>query len=120
MHSSPSSKKRKVHETDSTPHTIQDLEKQLTAAVSEGHSLNPLADLLAAALEPDNAAHCHKALYSLYRVFVIITSRDLLSGPDRTTEAKAVRTWLLEKFHAYTELLTRVLHGEKFHLKVCA
>ncbi|KAI1790696.1 CBF-domain-containing protein [Ganoderma leucocontextum] len=114
------SKKRKTRDTDATGQRIQDLERQLTAAVSEGLSLNPLADLLAVALESDKSTHRNKALYSLYRVFVIIISRDLLSGPDRTAEAKAVRTWLLEKFHAFTELLTCVLRDEKFNLKTSA
>ncbi|KAM5535579.1 hypothetical protein V8D89_010746 [Ganoderma adspersum] len=117
MHSSLPSKKRKLRETDATAQAIQDLENELTAAVSEGRSLNPLADLLAVALESDDAPHQHKALYSLYRVFVTINSRDLLFGPDRTAEAKAVRAWLSDKFHSFAELLIRVLQDGEFDLK---
>lgn len=120
MHSSLPSRKRKLREADATVQAIQDLENELTAAVSEGRSLNPLADLLAVALESDNVPHQHKALYSLYRVFVTIISRDLLSGPGRTDEAKAVRAWLSDKFHSFAELLIRVLQDSEFDLKVCA
>ena len=120
MHSSLPSKKRKFREIDATAQAIQDLENELIAAVSEDCSLNPLADLLALALESDNAPHQHKALYSLYRVFVTIISRDLLSGPDRTAEAKAVRAWLSDRFHSFEELLICMLQDDQLDLKVCA
>ncbi|KAH9901675.1 ribosome biogenesis protein Noc4 [Cubamyces lactineus] len=114
-----SSKKRKTREDD-TVRTIQDFEKQLTAAVSSGSSLNPLADLLDIALEAESAAQVSKAIYALYRVFVVIITRGLLSGPDASEEAKAVRTWLLDRLHAFVDLLSGLLKDEEPSLKISA
>ncbi len=113
------SKKRKTREADDTLRTIQDLEKQLTTAVSNGSSLNPLADLLDIALDTESHAHLSKAIYALYRVFVVIITNGLLSGPDRTEEAKAVRAWLLERLHSFVDLLASLLKDEETSLKVC-
>ncbi|KAI9056634.1 ribosome biogenesis protein Noc4 [Trametes sanguinea] len=114
-----SSKKRKTRDDD-TVRTIQDLEKQLTAAVNSGSSLNPLADLLDIALEAETAAQVSKAIYALYRVFVVIITRNLLSGPDASEEAKAVRTWLLDRLHAYVDLLAGLLKDEEPSLRISA
>ncbi|KAI0648198.1 ribosome biogenesis protein Noc4 [Trametes meyenii] len=115
-----SPKKRKGREADDTVRAIQDLEKQLTAAVSSGSSLNPLADLLDIALSADTAVQLSKALYALYRVFVIVISRGLLSGPDASEEAKAVRAWLVDRLHAFTDLLTGLLTDEESSLRISA
>ncbi|KAH9857744.1 CBF/Mak21 family-domain-containing protein [Lenzites betulinus] len=115
-----SSKKRKARETDDTVLTIQALEKQLTDAVSSGSSLNPLADLLELAQEADTAAHLSKAIYALYRTFVLVVSRGLLSGPDASEEAKAVRTWLLDRLHAFVDLLTGSLQDEESSIRISA
>ena len=112
------SKKRKTRETDDTVRTVQDLEKQLTFAVSNGSSLNPLADLLDIALVTENPAHLSKAIYALYRVFVVIITNGLLSGPDRTEEAKAVRAWLLERLHTFVDFLASLLKDEEPTLRV--
>lgn len=115
-----SSKKRKARDGSDVARTIQELEKQLTVAVSNGSSLNPLADLLDIALSTEEPAPLSKAIYALYRVFVVILSNGLLSGPDRTEEAKAVRSWLLERLNAFTDLLTSLLKDEEPSLNVCA
>ncbi|TBU28984.1 CBF-domain-containing protein [Dichomitus squalens] len=114
------SRKRKASAVDDVVQTIQYLEKELTTAVSTGLSLNPLADLLDIALETENSVYLSKAIYSLYRVFVLAISRGLLSGPDRNPEARAVRTWLLERFHAFVELLAGTLKDEEVTLKTSA
>ena len=113
------SRKRKASGTDNVIQTIENLEKELSTAVSTGLSLNPLADLLDIALETESTLHLSKALYSLYRVFVLVLSRGILSGPDRNQEARAVRTWLLERFNAFVELLAGTLKDEEMTLKVC-
>ncbi|KAI0781283.1 CBF-domain-containing protein [Trametes elegans] len=115
-----SSKKRKTREADGTVRTIQDLEKQLNAAVSTGSSLNPLADLLDLALEAESSVQISKAIYALYRVFVLIITRGLLSGPDASEEAKAVRTWLLDRLHSFVDLLTGTLKDEEPSLRISA
>ena len=112
------SKKRKTRETDDTVRTVQDLEKQLTSAVSNGSSLNPLADLLDIALATENPAHLSKAIYALYRVFVVVITNGLLSGPDRTEEAKAVRAWLLERLHTFVDFLASLMKDEELTLRV--
>ncbi|KAI0362811.1 ribosome biogenesis protein Noc4 [Trametes cingulata] len=115
-----SSKKRKAREADDAVRTIQDLEKQLTAAIASGSSLNPLADLLEIALNSETAAQLSKAIYALYRVFVIILSRGLLSGPDASDEAKAVRTWLVDRLHSFVDLLSGLLKDDEPTLKTSA
>ncbi|KAI0822685.1 ribosome biogenesis protein Noc4 [Trametes gibbosa] len=115
-----SSKKRKAREADATVLTIQVLEKQLTDAVSSRSSLNPLADLLDLAQEAETAAQLSKAIYALYRVLVLVISRGLLSGPDASEDAKAVRTWLLDRLHTFTDLLTGLLKDEEPSLRISA
>ncbi|KAI8998951.1 ribosome biogenesis protein Noc4 [Trametes punicea] len=112
-----SSRKRKSRETDYTVRTIQELEKHLTAAVSLGSSLNPLADLLDIALEAESAAQVSKAIYALYRVFVTIITHNLLSASDGSEEVKVVRTWLWERLHAFVDLVTGLLKDEEPSLK---
>ncbi|EJF62521.1 CBF-domain-containing protein [Dichomitus squalens LYAD-421 SS1] len=114
------SRKRKASAVDDVVQTIQNLEKELTTAVSTGLSLNPLADLLDIALETENSVYLSKTIYSLYRVFVLAILRGLLSGPDRNPEARAVRTWLLERFHAFVELLAGTLKDEEVTLRTSA
>ncbi|KAI0637313.1 ribosome biogenesis protein Noc4 [Trametes polyzona] len=115
-----SSKKRKSQAADDTVRALQTLEKQLTDAVSSGSSLNPLADLLDIALDAETPVQLSKAIYALYRVFVLIISRGLLSGPDASEEAKAVRTWLLDRLHAFVDILTGLLKDEEPSLRISA
>jgi len=110
----PPTKKRKT--AQSTP--IKSLEAQLTTAVAEHGSLNPLADLLALAHGASDAREMSKAIYSMYRVFVLIISRGILvhGGDDA---AKLVRKWIWEQLDSFVELLVGLLQDDEPSLRVC-
>jgi U3 small nucleolar RNA-associated protein 19 len=105
----PPTKRRKTAVESSS---VKSLEAQLTSAVAENGSLNPLADLLILAYGSSDAREMSKAVYSVYRVFVLIISRGMLvHGGDDT--AKLVRKWIWEKLDSYVELLVGLLQDEE-------
>ncbi|KAJ3534709.1 hypothetical protein NM688_g7095 [Phlebia brevispora] len=115
-----SSKKRKSNSdnaSDSTSATIKSLEEQLIAAVSSKSSLNALADLLDITSNEADAQTVFKAIYALYRVFVVIITNGLLLNVSGTDETRTVREWLQEKLRSYVELLTGLLKDEESMLK---
>ena len=117
----PSAKKRKLTDTkteDDVALSIHALELQLTTAVANKTSLNPLADLLDLARNATDAAVLSKAIYALYRVFVLIVSANLLYGPIADEKGKAVRTWLHERLQTYTQLLVGLLKDDETTLRV--
>jgi len=58
--------------------------------------LNPLADLLALAQNLEDPHDTSKAVYALYRVFVVvITNGKLALGGDET--AKVVKAWIWDR-----------------------
>lgn len=115
----PTSKKRK-HASDGTDATssIKSLEDQLIGAVASKSSLNPLADLLDIARNAADPQLLSKAIYALYRVFVVIITNGLLLNVAGSDETKAVRAWIQEKLNSYVELLTGLLKDEESVLKV--
>ena len=119
----PASKKRKlsseVNVSSDVTATVKSLEDQLIAAVSNKASLNPLADLLDIARTTADAQLLSKAIYALYRVFVVVISNGLLLNVAGSDETKAVRAWIQEKLRAYVDLLTGLLKDEESLLKVC-
>ncbi|KAJ8589171.1 CBF-domain-containing protein [Rhizopogon salebrosus TDB-379] len=92
--------------------SIKFLEVQLTSAVADNGSLNPLADLLALAHSTSDAREMSKAIYSTYRVFVLIISRGMLvyGGHDAT---KLVRKWIWEKLDSFVDLLVGLLQDDE-------
>ncbi|KAH8093777.1 CBF-domain-containing protein [Cristinia sonorae] len=114
-------KKRKLSDEKNTnkdvAFSIQSLEVQLTAAVANKTTLNPLADLLDIARNIAEASLLSKALYALYRVFVVIISAGMLHGALSDDTAKAVRTWLNERLQGYTQLLVGLLKDDEPTLK---
>lgn len=118
-----SSKKRKNGNdtaVDDVAASIQLLEGQLIAAVSAKSSLNALADLLDIARTTTDAQVLSKAIYALYRVFVVVITNNLLLNVSGNDEARTVREWIQEKLRGYVELLTGLLKDEESMLKVCA
>jgi hypothetical protein len=97
--------------------SIKSLEVQLTSAVADNGSLNPLADLLALAHSTSDAREMSKAIYSTYRVFVLIISRGMLvyGGDDAT---KLVRKWIWEKLDSFVDLLVGLLQDDEPVLRV--
>jgi len=97
--------------------SIKSLEAQLTSAVADNGSLNPLADLLALAHSTSDAREISKTIYSIYRVFVLIISRGMLvhGGDDA---AKLVRKWIWEKLDSFVKLLVGLLQDDEPSLRV--
>ncbi|GJE91040.1 CBF/MAK21 family protein [Phanerochaete sordida] len=118
----PTASKKRKHAgegsaTSDVAASIKSLEDQLIAAVSSKSSLNPLADLLDIARSASDPGTLSKAIYALYRVFVVIISNSLLLSVAGSDETKAVRVWLQEKLHSYVELLIGLLKDEESVLK---
>ncbi|KAF9810195.1 hypothetical protein IEO21_07080 [Rhodonia placenta] len=114
------SKKRKST-NDAVLPRIRELETLLTAAVSNNASLNALADLLDVALDLEDASHLCKAIYALYRVFVLIIYNGLLTARHSADEnSRAVHAWLVERLNAYITLLCGLLKDTDSTLKSSA
>lgn len=113
----PPSKKRKLHQDSAFTQSVVRLEADLTSAVSNNASLNSLADLLDLTLRSKNSQDTSKAIYALYRVFVLVINSDKLglSGDDA---AKVVKAWLWERLNAYVEYLGGLLKDEEKTLRV--
>lgn len=108
------SKKRK---TQSDSERIQRLEDEITSAVANNVSLNPLSDLLGLLFSLEDPHDTSGAVYALYRIFVtIITNRKLGLGGDEG--AKAVKVWIWEKLRSYTDFLGSLLQDEEEFLRV--
>lgn len=112
----PPSKKRKIQRVDHAQ-TIKKLEEELTTAVAKNSSLNPLADLLSLAYNVEDPHDTSKAIYALYRVFVvIITNNKLGLGGDEA--AKVVKAWIWERLQSYADFLGSLLQDEEKFLRV--
>ncbi|KAG6376235.1 CBF/Mak21 family-domain-containing protein [Boletus reticuloceps] len=111
----PPTKRRKTEGKTVT----KDLELQITAAVAENASLNPLSDLLHIAQNASYPRDMSKAVYSLYRVFVVIISSNKLA-PGGGDAAKVVRKWVWERLDAYVNLLLGLLQDEEATLRIIA
>lgn len=120
----PPAKKRKTgritHESSSpSVESIATLEATLTDAISEGTSLNPLADLLAIATdtgcEPDVTL---KAIFALYRLFTLIIKKGLMRTGSDEEAVKAVRAWVNGRFTAFTDFLCGLLSDREQILRV--
>ncbi|KAF9000720.1 CBF-domain-containing protein [Cyathus striatus] len=119
IRSLPPTKKRKLQENSDRTQTIKKLEEELTAAVSNNASLNPLADLLELALNTKDAQGTLKGIYALYRIFVVIIASDKL-GLTGDAAAKAVKAWLLERLNTFVEFLGGLLKDEEKILRTSA
>lgn len=113
----PPSKKRKVQKDSEFGQSIQRLEEQLTAAAASNSSLNPLADLLELAFTAGDAQDTSKAIYSLYRIFVILISGGKL-GTGGDEAAKVVKAWIWDRLNSYVDFLCGLLKDEEKLLRV--
>ncbi|PPQ89234.1 hypothetical protein CVT25_001313 [Psilocybe cyanescens] len=114
----PPSKKRKTHREDYGS-KIKQLEDELIAAVGKNLSLNPLADLLALAYDVEDPHDTSKAIYALYRVFVVIISDNKLGlGGDEA--AKVVKAWIWERLQSYVDFLGSLLQDDEKFLRTSA
>ena len=112
----PPSKKRKIN-WDENAQNIKQLEDKLTNSVAHNTSLNPLADLLTLAQNLEDPHDTSKAIYALYRVFVvIITNGKLALGGDET--AKVVKAWIWDRLQTYVDYLGGLLQDDEKFLRV--
>lgn len=113
----PPSKRRKLQQDSTFTHSVVQLEAELTSAASKNASLNPLADLLDLALNSKSPQDTSKAIYALYRLFVLIITNDKLGlGGDEA--AKIVKAWLWERLNTYVDYLGGLLKDEEKTLRV--
>ncbi|KAK2464494.1 hypothetical protein APHAL10511_003473 [Amanita phalloides] len=113
------SKKRKVEDKTDFATSTKRLEDELTRAISNDTSLNSLADLLDHALitAHDDAQKTSKAIYALYRVFVLlITHKKFSLAGDEA--GKVVKAWLWEQLNTYVEFLGGLMKDEEKTLRV--
>lgn len=114
----PPTKKRKTSKNDYKTHSIKQLEDKITDAASRNDSLNPLSDLLSLAYEIEDPHDTSKAIYALYRAFVMIISGGKLElGGDGA--AKVVKAWIWDKLQAYVDFLGGLLQDDEKFLRVC-
>lgn len=118
----PPSKKRKTNPQSSSASIatrIQILETTVTSAIQSSSSLNPLADLLDLAHSARNAPDMSKAIYALYRVFVVlIGAAKLNSNVDDDEDKRVVRSWLWERLGIFQDLLVGLMKDEDKELRV--
>ncbi|KAF5375700.1 hypothetical protein D9615_009364 [Tricholomella constricta] len=115
----PPTKKRKVQADSAIKQSIQKLEADLTRAVATNASLNPLADLLDLALATKTPSETSKAVYALYRVFVLVIADDKL-GLGGDDAAKVVKAWLWDRLNVYVDHLGGLLKDEEKTLRISA
>ena len=114
----PPSKKRKVKDHAGVRTSIKRLEDELTRAISTNASLNPLADLLDLTVRQHDAQSTSKAIYALYRLFVLLITKNKLNS-NGDEGAKIVKAWIWERFNTYVEFLGGLLKDEEKTLRVC-
>jgi len=111
-------KKRKLQDDSGFARSVEQLEDQLTLAVAQNSSLNPLADLLDLTLTASDPQHTSKAIYALYRVFVVIVTNGNLLGRGKDEATKVVKSWIWERLNEYVDFLGSLLKDEEKFLRV--
>jgi U3 small nucleolar RNA-associated protein 19 len=97
---------------------IKELENTLTLSISANTSLNTLADLTALAASLHAPHLVLKAIYAVYRVFVLLISKGhLMNSTDE--QVKVVRMWIFERLDEYTRFLCGLLKDDETLLRVC-
>ncbi|KZO94486.1 CBF-domain-containing protein [Calocera viscosa TUFC12733] len=110
-------RKKTAHEQDNR---VLALETELTQALENSTSLNPIVDLISLA-SSDDAPTVHKALYALYRLCVNIINKGLLtSGVEDGTEAAVVKAWLVARWDEYVDLLSGLLRHTEPSIRTSA
>lgn len=113
VRSLPAAKKRKLSHGDE----IKALETRLASCIANNDSLNPLADLLDLALTFSEPQDTSKAIYALYRIYVlIITGGKLEAGGD--DDAKVVKAWIWEQLDGFVSFLAGLLKDNEKSLRV--
>ncbi|KAF9033399.1 CBF/Mak21 family-domain-containing protein [Panaeolus papilionaceus] len=114
----PATKKHKLAKEADFAQNLKSLEETLTQVVSRNGSLNLLADLLSVMEGTQDAHETSKAIYALYRVFVVVTYRHGKLGLGGDEAAKVVKAWIWERLQTYTDFLGGLLKDEEKFLRV--
>lgn len=96
---------------------VESYETQLRKSISERNSLNALADLAAFARTLEDPESTSKAIYALYRVFVLLLSQDTTAN-IQDENSKIVKTWVNGQLQNYVEFLCSLLKDEERPLRV--
>jgi len=113
----PPAKKRKTNCNSESAEQIKALENAVIEAAHGNESLNALPDLLGILVAMTDAQLVSKAIYALYRIFVVLINGGKLDlGGDEAS--KLVKTWLLEQLNVYVDFLCGLLKDEERTLRV--
>jgi len=113
----PPAKKRKTNCNSESTEQIKILENAVIEAAHGNESLNALPDLLDILVAMTDAQLVSKAIYALYRIFVVLINGGKLGlGGDEAS--KLVKTWLLEQLNVYADFLCGLLKDEERTLRV--
>ena len=113
----PPAKKRKVEHDPATEGRIKAIETALLDNLSKNKSLNALADLLDIVQATRVAQLTSKAVYTAYRVFIVIIVNGKLDlGGDEST--RLVKSWIWTQLKTYVDFLTGLLKDEEKTLRV--
>jgi len=113
----PPAKKRKTNCNSGPAEQIKFLENALIEAAHGNESLNALPDLLDILVAMTDVELVSKAIYALYRIFVVLINGGKFGlGGDEAS--KLVKTWLLEQLNVYVDFLCGLLKDEEGTLRV--
>ncbi|KAH9975372.1 CBF/Mak21 family-domain-containing protein [Lactifluus volemus] len=98
---------------------LKQLEDRLIESIFANTSLNPLADLTSLAASLDHPRLVLKAIYAVYRVFVLVISKGYLEN-STDEQVKVVRTWLFDRLDEYTRFLCGLLNDDESLLRISA
>jgi len=116
--SSLSGSRKRIKLQDEDDSRIKELESKLMEAISSNASLNSLADLTSLAASLHEPHLVLKAIYTCYRVFVLLISKGCLEN-SADEHAKVVRTWIFERLDEYVRFLCGLLQDGESLLRVC-
>jgi hypothetical protein len=97
--------------------SVQDLERQLKAAVATNSSLNLLVDLLDLTCNAEDPQDTSKGINALHGIFVSIIAKGNLSIKN-TDDSKIVRAWIWDRLNSYADFLTSLLADREKTLQV--
>jgi U3 small nucleolar RNA-associated protein 19 len=93
--------------------------KKLEGQLTDGDSLNPLVELLDLTFNRQSPHETSKAIYSVYRVFVVVLTSGKWALTGVTDEkATVIRSWIWERLSDYSRFLTGLLRDEEGSLRV--
>jgi U3 small nucleolar RNA-associated protein 19 len=115
----PPTKKRKISDESDLIESIRVTEEELTTALANNTSINALADLVNVATHTEGAEATSKAIYALYRIFVLVINDEKLR-PQVDESSKAIRSWIWERLNTYVGFLGGLLQDEEKMLRMSA